>query len=263
MTALRFRVPGVGALAMMMFVAIAPALAEPLGNGTTFVDTFDHLTKKRWYVSDGWSNGDHQNCTWSADQVRIVDGALRLSFTRKPSGERDYACAEVQSRKRYGYGVYEARLKAVGGSGFNTGFFTYIGPVHKQPWHEIDFEVLGKDPSRVQLNRFIDGKGGNEKMVAVPGDADKGFHDYAFVWQKGRLRYYIDGTLVQTVTEPEKLPSRAMKIFVTLWASDTLTPWMGAFRDPARPVAASVTRLSFTAPGDPCQYPESLVCKLE
>lgn len=257
---------GLFALCASLFLAFAPlppAAAEPRGKGKSFVDEFDRLSKQRWYVSDGWTNGDHQNCTWSADQVRTAAGKLRLSFTKKPSGERAYACAEVQSKQRFGYGVYEARIKAVAGTGFNTGFFTYIGPVHKQPWHEIDFEILGKDTSRVQLNQFIDGKGGNEKMVALPGAAEAQYHDYAFVWEAERLRYYIDGELVQTVTDPKKLPSRAMKIFVTLWASDTLIPWMGAFRDPGRPVAASVARVSYTAPGDPCLYPESLVCSLD
>ena len=110
-------------------------------------------------------------------------GALRLSFVRQRTKDRAYACGEIQSRQRFGYGVYEARLRAVRGSGFNTAFFTYIGPVDKEPWHEIDFEVLGKDPSQVQLNQFVDGKGGNEKLVVVAGDADRDFHDYAFVWE--------------------------------------------------------------------------------
>lgn len=252
-----------GAVATMLLFAAAPTAAEPLGKGRSFVDEFDRLDKRRWYVSDGWVNGDHQNCLWSADQVWVDGGKLRLSFAGRASRERRYACAEVQSKERYGYGVYEARLKAVAGSGLNTGFFTYIGPAHKEPWHEIDFEILGKDTSTVQLNRFIDGKGGHEKVVALPGAAEEGYHDYAFVWEKGRLRYFVDGDLVQTVSAPEKLPSRAMKIYVTLWASDTLTSWMGAFREPGRPLAASVERVSFTALGEPCLYPESLVCRLD
>ncbi len=254
-------VSGVVAI-LLLLGCLSTTAAEPLGKGRSFVDEFDRLDKRRWYVSDGWANGDHQNCLWAAEQVRVDRGRLRLSFANRLSRERRYACAEVQSKERYGYGVYEARLKAVAGSGFNTGFFTYIGPVHKEPWHEIDFEILGKDTSKVQLNRFIDGEGGHEKMVTLPGAAELDYHDYAFVWERKRLRYFVDGVLVQTVSAPERLPSRAMKIFVTLWASDTLTPWMGAFHDPGRPIAVSVERVSFTALGEPCLYPESLVCKL-
>ncbi|MEQ9607905.1 MAG: family 16 glycosylhydrolase, partial [Kiloniellaceae bacterium] len=109
--------------------------------GDSFVDDFTQFSKKRWYVSDGWTNGRHQNCTWSAEQVTIADGMLRLSFVGRPTKDRAYACGEIQTRQRFGYGIYEARMKAVRGPGFNTAFFTYIGPTDKQAWHEIDFEV--------------------------------------------------------------------------------------------------------------------------
>jgi endo-1,3-1,4-beta-glycanase ExoK len=151
----------------------------------------------------------------------------------------------------------------VRGSGFNTAFFTYIGPVDKEPWHEIDFEVLGKDPSQVQLNQFVDGKGGNEKLVVVAGDADRDFHDYAFVWEKDRLRYYVDKVLVQTVDDPRKLPKHPMKIFFSLWAGETNPAWLGTFSNPGGPLEAVVARVSYTALGDACQYPESLVCLLD
>jgi endo-1,3-1,4-beta-glycanase ExoK len=35
---------------------------------------------------------------------------------------------------------------------------------------------------------------------------------------------------------------------------------MGAFADPGRPVAAEVERVAFTAEGDKCQFPDSIVC---
>ena len=59
------------------------------------------------------------------------------------------------------------RMKAAAGSGLNTGFFTYIGPVHKQPHDEIDFEVLGKNPSKVQINQYVDGKSVGERSSSM------------------------------------------------------------------------------------------------
>ena len=233
-------------------------------NGKSFVENFDRLDSSRWYISDGWANGDHQNCTWSKKQVSVADGKLKLGFVKEKTKDRDYACGEVQTFKRFGYGTFEARIKAVAGSGLNTGFFSFIGPVHKQPHDEIDFEVLGKEPSKVQINRFVDGKSlGPAKLVDVPGGADKDFHDYAFVWQKDRIAWYVDGKLVDEATDPAKLPSHASKIFVSVWGTDTLTSWMGAFADPGRPIAAEVKRVAYTAPGDACQFPESIVCKLK
>jgi endo-1,3-1,4-beta-glycanase ExoK len=155
-------------------------------------------------------------------------------------------------------------MKAAAGSGLNTGFFSYIGPVHKQPHDEIDFEVLGKDPSKVQVNQYVNAKSvGSAKLVDVPGGADKDFHDYAFVWQKDRIAWYVDGKLVDEATDPAKLPSHASKIYLSVWGSDTLKTWMGAFAEPDGPVAAEFERVAYTAPGDACQFPESIVCTLK
>ena len=152
----------------------------------SFVDNFSNLDRSRWFVSDGWNNGNHQNCTWSKDLVRLSDGVLSLSFEKRKLKDREFACAEIQTKQRYGYGVYEARMKTDSGSGLNAAFFTYIGPQDKKPWDEIDFEVLTKDPSKVQVNSYIQGKPKNGKLVDVEGGADKGFNDYGFVWEKDR-----------------------------------------------------------------------------
>lgn len=262
---LRSRLPSSGSawlLAGLVAVAGTPVAssAQP-ATGTSFVEDFDRLDAGRWYVSDGWSNGDHQNCTWSKTQVRVEDGRLKLGFLRQKAKDREYVCGEVQTNQRFGYGTFEVRMKAVAGSGLNTGFFTYIGPVHQQPHDEIDFEVLGKDPSTVQINRYVDGNSrGPGDLVEVSGGADGNFHDYAFVWQKDRIAWYVDGKLAGEVADPAELPSHPSKIYISLWGSDTLGSWMGAFADPGQPVAAEVERVAFTAEGDKCQFPESVVC---
>lgn len=254
---------GLLALSETMAIGMAASLAQP-ATGKSFVDNFDSLDRDRWYVSDGWANGDHQNCTWSKEQANVEDGTLKLGFLKQETKDRDYVCSEVQTRKRFGYGTYEARIKAVAGPGLNTGFFTYIGPAHKQPHDEIDFEVLGKNPSKVQINQYVNGKNvGEEKLVDVPGGADKGFNDYAFVWEKDRIAWYVNGKLVGEATDPAKLPSHASKIYLSIWGSDTLKSWMGVFADPGQPIAAEVDRVAFTAAGDTCQFPESIVCKTQ
>jgi len=239
--------------------AAGPLSAQDGVNGTSFVEEFDQLDTSRWYVSDGWNNGAHQNCTWSKDSVKVEGGKLALSFDARPAGERQYACGEIQTLKRYGYGTYEVRMKSATGSGLNSAFFSYIGPTDKKPHDEIDFEVLGKDTSRVQVNQYIAGKGGNEKLVPVPGGADSGFNDYAFVWRKERLAYYVNGALVQEVTDAAKLPTHAQKIFLSLWGTDTLSGWMGRFAF-AGPTKMEVERIAFTAEGEPCQFDGSVAC---
>ena len=243
---------------------LAPALsiAENAPASRSFVDDFDSFDKARWYVSDGWNNGPHQNCNWSKKQLKTENGLLVLSFDKAKLKDRDYSCAEIQTKRRFSYGTYEARMKTDTGSGLNAAFFTYIGPGDKQPHDEIDFEVLTKDPSKVQVNAFISAKGHNERLVDVKGGTDAGFNDYAFVWKPDGLSWYVNGELVNTISDPAKLPSHPQKIFFSLWGSDTLGEWMGAFADPGRPVTLEVDRVAFTALGDKCQFPESVACGL-
>ncbi|TIV07982.1 MAG: glycosyl hydrolase family protein, partial [Mesorhizobium sp.] len=190
-----------------MHPAHAQGTQPELKSAPSFVDNFSNFSQSRWFVSDGWANGAHQNCTWSKDLVRLSDGVLSLSFEKRKLKDREFACAEIQTKQRYGYGVYEARMKTGTGSGLNAAFFSYIGPQDKQPWDEIDFEVLTKDPSKVQVNSYIQGKPKNAKLVDVAGGADKGFNDYGFVWEKDRLRWYVNGKLVHEVTNPDELPT--------------------------------------------------------
>ncbi|MFC3163140.1 glycoside hydrolase family 16 protein [Ciceribacter thiooxidans] len=251
-------------LAIISLLAVAPtaAAAQEGVTGTSFVETFDKLDTSFWFVSDGWNNGPHQNCTWSKSQVSVAGGLLTLTFDQQKTGDRDYVCGEIQTRKRYGYGTYEIRMKAATGSGLNSAFFSYIGPADKKPHDEIDFEVLGRDTSKVQVNQYVSRKGGNEALVDVPGGADTGFNDYAFVWEKDRLRFFVNGEMAHEVTDPTKLPVNAQKIFISLWGTDTLKDWMGnfAFSSPTR---MQIEQVAFTAAGDKCQFEGSLVCKLK
>lgn len=243
-----------------LFLGALPAHAQQ-ATGKSFVDDFDKIDRSVWFVSDGWNNGAHQNCTWSKNEVKTESGMLGLGFTEGKSKDRNYLCGEIQTKKRFSYGTYEARIKAATGPGLNSAFFTYIGPADKQQHDEIDFEVLGKDTSTVQLNQYIKAKGGNEKLVPVGQAADQGFNDYAFVWEPARLRYYLNGKLVQEVTDPSKIPQSPQKIFFSLWGSDTLANWMGKFAY-TQPTTMEIDRFAYTAPGDKCQFQGSIACTL-
>lgn len=230
--------------------------------GKSFVDEFNQLGSGRWYVSDGWANGDHQNCVWSKRLISITDGVLELHFRGQPSKNRSFGCAEIQTRQRFGYGVYEARLRTDVGSGLNASFFTYIGPIDKKPHDEIDVEILTRDTSRFQANVYSAGKGGNEKLVPVSGGTESGFNDYAFVWEPGRITWYLNGESVYVVDDIGKLPKNPQKIFFSFWGSETLTDWMGPFMVSPDGAKMQIDRVAFTALGDACQFEGSVACAL-
>ena len=250
----------------LLITAGALALAQPaLAQGAAFHDDFDKLDQSRWYVSDGWSNGAHQNCIWSADQAKAAGGMLQVGFAPEPKGDRQFRCGEIQTRTAYGYGTFEARLKTPAGSGLNAAFFTYIGPQQSKPHDEIDFEVLLRNTGQVDTTTFVNGKSGDGETGSgqshtLPRSSDSDFITYAFTWEPDRLRFYIDGELVRTMDDPKTIPSNPQRIFFSLWGSDTLTDWMGAFAPVSAPIAMEVDWVAFTPLGESCAFDDSILC---
>jgi len=252
---------------LFLFAFSTTLLAQPVvAQEAAFHDDFDKLDLSRWYVSDGWSNGAHQNCAWSADQVKASGGSLRVGFASAPEGERQYRCGEIQTREAYGYGTFEARLKTPAGSGLNAAFFSYIGPQHGKPHDEIDFEILLRNTGHVDTTTFVNGVSGDGEVGAgqshaLPRPSDTDFIAYAFTWEPGQVRFYIDGQLVRTIDDPKMVPRNAQRIFFSLWGSDTLTDWMGVFAPVSAPIAMEVDWVAYTPMGADCAFEQSILCQ--
>ena len=251
-----------GAASVLLLLSASLPAAE-LPRGATFFDDLDHFNRGLWGVSDGWVNGDWQNCEWARDAVAFNDGVLSLTFAAADAESRDYTCGELQSRHTYGHGTYEARIKTPEGSGLNAAFFTYIGPHHGKPHDEIDFEVLTRDTSRVSLNTYVSGKPVNGSSVALPAPSDDGFQTYSFIWAEDGIKWYVDGVLVHETAPGTPLPTNPQKIYASFWGSETYDDWMGPFADPGQPIAMEVDWIAFTKQGDGCQFPGSVLCPLE
>ena len=229
--------------------------------GSSFFETFDHLSPSTWEISNGWSNGAYQGCTWSKTKVRIESGHLVLTLGRVPSGEPVYQCAEIQSRAFYDYGTFEVRMRAARASGTNSAFFTYVGPPHGQPHDEIDFEVLGRNTREVQVNTYVAGKGGHEQTVPNGTDSADEFVDYAFEWTPDRVRWFVNGKLLHEISgRGENVPTHAAKIYLSIWNGHGLDDWLGRFEEPHEPLKMFVEHVAFTELGHPCQFPSSIVC---
>jgi endo-1,3-1,4-beta-glycanase ExoK len=237
----------------------APTGASTERQGGAFVDRFDHLNTAAWYVSDGWSNGSHQGCTWSKTKVRAESGHLLLTLGRIPSGAPTFQCGEIQSLAFYGHGTFEVRMRAARGSGVNSAFFTYVGPTHGRPHDEIDFEVLGRNTREVQLNTYVAGKAGGGQMVPNGADSADEFVDYAFQWTPDKVSWFVNGKLAHEVSG-ERVPTHATKIYLSIWSGQGLDDWLGHFNEPHEPLKMIVEYVAFTALGQPCQFPSSIVC---
>ncbi len=249
----------------MMGAVLAALVGLNLASGAaaegSFFDPFERFDGSRWYVSDGWTNGAHQNCWWSRDAVKLREGKLVLMVRSTGNKDRPYICGEVQTKKTHQYGTFEARIRTDRASGVNAALFTYIGEVHKKPHDEIDVEILTRDPGKVSFNTFVSGKMHNGQTVPVTPAADKVFHTYSVIWEPEQIRWFIDGALMHETTG-KVLPQNAQKLYLSHWSSGTLTDWMGPFKDPGRPLQMEIDWIAWTAPQDACQFDGSILCAL-
>ncbi|MDD6036783.1 MAG: glycoside hydrolase family 16 protein [Lachnospiraceae bacterium] len=194
-------------------------------------------------IADGWSNGNMFNVTWRKANCTFTGDKMQL-IINTDSGSIPYSGAEYRSRKFFGYGRYEVSLKAIKNDGVVTSFFTYTGPTDKNPWDEIDIEILGKDTSKVQFNYFTNGRGNHEYMHDLGFDASEDFHTYAFEWHKDKIVWFIDGVEVYTATD--NIPTHRGKIMMNAWCGKNVDSWLKPFDDSNLPLIAEYEWFSYT-----------------
>lgn len=151
--------------------------------------------------------------------IRFERDGMTLTLAKSP-GKLPFSGSEFQRNGTYGYGRYEAVLKASEATGAVASFFIYTGPPFGDPHDEIDFEFLGRAPRHVYLNYFHEG---DKDQVEVPlwFDNAQADHLYAFEWTPDSIRWLVDGVKVREVsakTPGVKIPTRSSRVMVNLWA---------------------------------------------
>lgn len=198
-------------------------------------------------AANGWTNGNMFNVTWRRDNLQAADGFVRLvlDFDKFPAGNIPYSGAELRSNGFYGYGRFEVSMKAIKNDGVVSSFFTYTGPSDNNPWDEIDFEILGRDTTKVQLNYFTSGRGNHEVMIDLGFDASEDFHRYAFEWREDRIDWYVDDVLVHTATKD--IPKTPGKIMANVWCGKGVDGWLKPFDNQNLPLSAEYAWITYTS----------------
>ena len=206
--------------------------------GEAFVERFDgdQLDENRWYISDGWSNGDWMENDWRRSQISVTPDGLRLTLERAPSGSgKPLAGAEVQTREAFRYGYFEARMRVPRGDGLITGAFTYARREGRVAPNEIDIEFLGKATRRVELTIHENDRSTSRK-VTLPFDSADGFHSYAFDWQPGHVRWYADGVMIHEERGRAAANLTRPQLFlIDQWGTKKLHQWAGRVDPSAGP----------------------------
>lgn len=193
--------------------------------GDAFFDDLNNLNLARWEVANGWANGSPFNVCWLTNNIPVPSGSIMslvLDTSTCPAGPnfRPYASGEYRTKTCYRYGTFEANFKAASGPGLITSFFTYTGKFKGPQHHEIDVEIFGKDPTKLQCNYYVAGVPHlMEKSLGF--DASAGFHTYKIVWTPNSVEWYVDNAATPICAVSGSVPSLPGKIMVNLWAADT------------------------------------------
>ncbi len=221
-------------------------------------DPMTALAGEDAYLVSDWPAVQTRRVIWSPDNVIFhPDGSFDLALTTAPDGTwRPYLSGEVASVETgtYGTWTWNAQVpRMVAGAVF--GMFTFQADA-AAPRVEFDFEFVGADTTKLELNVHMAGPDGrNVSLAGGPLTVDLGFdaaaarHVYAVTVTEGAAVFTIDGTVVATFG-PEDMTNGVwregeMRSYVDLWAvnDDGIQNWAGVWDGSGVPMLASVAAL--------------------
>jgi GR25 family glycosyltransferase involved in LPS biosynthesis len=191
--------------------------------------------------------------SFARESLRYTGDGAELVIEAVKDGRRPYRSAAFASARSFGYGRFQAEIRAAPGSGLVTGFFLH----RDTPRQEIDIELVGVDARVMLANVYFNpgddgtamafGYRGSPCRIDLGFDATADFHLYAIDWQPDRVAWLVDGAVVHERVgwDPTPIPHLRMRVHANLWAprSEELAGRVDAH---TLPVAAAFRNVSVT-----------------
>jgi len=217
-----------GALILLLVLCTTPGVqsARPTGWEDDF--TGGTLSKKRWNIASWWAPGyiaDNHVGYYESDHVSLSGGYLTLLLNQEnglvdsnPDGVISHG-AMVSTKQKVGYGTYQWRMRMSSTAANPTGVgdpvsgsvsagFVYVNNSQT----EVDFEFNAGLPGTLYCVNWYNTDpatgpyGFHETFTAVSlPDISDVFHTYKFVWEPGRITYYVDD--IQQAVHTTDVPS--------------------------------------------------------
>jgi beta-glucanase (GH16 family) len=183
-----------------------------------FEDNFDgnSLDAGKWNIDEGdgcpdlcgWGNNELQ--VYSADNISVAGGVLRIEGRQE--ADSSYTSGRLNTRGKFDfqYGRVEVSARIPSGQGtWPAIWLLHSDPSIYGPWPlsgEIDIMEafnygVGGNQSTSSTTHYglptppFDGTSSTTDLSA---NADTSFHEYALEWEKGRIRFFVDGQHFQT-----------------------------------------------------------------
>jgi len=247
-----------GSLALVLASAFLLAAQDPgngKGNGKPgggWEENFNSaLSGKKWSISDGFAPGyrpgEHLGY-YEPENVLVAGGYLVMrlwqesgSVDGNPDGVISHG-AHIATKQKYGYGTYEWRMRmsstatspAGAGdpvSGSVSAGFTYVNNSQT----EIDFEFGGHLSDTLYMANWYNTNPATGPFddqttfsTAPLSDISDAFHTYKFVWEPGKISFYVDDTLQAVHTTD--VPSASSTFMINHWG--THNPFWGGLATP-------------------------------
>ncbi len=212
-------------LALFMFLAFALPAAAPAAPGPP------PGYKLAWFDNFNGTSLDHAKWTYRTDtkllstqssaNVSVHDGDLIIALRKQDAGGMHYTGGGIISRKAFGYGYYEARLKIVAGSGWHSSFWLmgYNGQDTRGNKTTLELDIIENESQNLHsytttTHRWVPPHiARGHRTVSTP-DLSAVFHIFGCEYAPNVVRYYFDGQLVQTV-DLTGLPQGDLNIWLT------------------------------------------------
>lgn len=212
----------------MIWLAAGPVPAASV-EAEGFVEWFSGKPGKAWYISNFVIQHPSFVTAWRRYGVRALPKGVDLKLHPDPKEEKPFAGAEIQRRGLFHHGRYEVVMRPARGSGIVSAFFTYTGPSFGTPHDEIDIEFLGRDTTKIWLNRFVEGRKLPGQWIDLGFDAAEAPRLYSFDWHEDGITWAVEGReLLRIDAKDHDIPTLPQKIFLNIWAGNpSQAPWTG------------------------------------
>lgn len=179
--------------------------------GVTRDFTFDN--EKEWYANTGSTPSLPIN-----NNIQVSNGTLKLIAKKEvppiigtfvtdwstipPTTQTEnfnYSSANIDSKYKFGYGIFEIRCKIPKGKGFWPAFWTF-GVDENQTNNEIDvFEFWDNNTINHNMTVHYDGQ---MCLTDYNGpDYSLAFHTFTMAWDIYKIEWYVDGDLKRRSTK--------------------------------------------------------------
>ena len=207
---------------LLLMVSAALVQAEaPAGWKLVWADEFDgkEIDFTKWSVEEnghGGGNGEMQFYVDRKENIRVEDGFLVIEAIKGKFGaagvEKEFTSGRVRTKRHASwlYGRIEVRAKLPQGRGVWPAIWMLPEKDVYGGWAasgEIDImELVGHEPDTVHGTLHHGDSWPKNVHTGSPfklkqGIFADGFHTFAIEWEKGAIRWYVDGELYQTQTQ--------------------------------------------------------------